>query len=609
MKSFIKVWDMIENWVAMVFFAISILVMFIEVLARNFFYFSMFWAEEIVIFSMIWSMVFGGSLVARSKKHVAVKVFVNTLSKDNQQIIGAAQNIIALAFTIIVLYSGYNLVSDILGTGNVSESRLSIPMWIVYLIMPIGGVVLSGSWIFRLFTDALPKGWYKRKFTLGLVVGLVVVFLLMFNAPSPLIAMVIGLAAFLFIGVPVSHAMGMTGCLVVIFFNLAVNTTISQRLFYSMSKYPLLAIPFFIMAGVILSKSVMGVYLLEMISSMMKKSNAGMGIAVMVVSMIFAAMSGSSVANAAALGLLCIPMLVKHGYPKGFAAAILGTGGSLAVLIPPSINLVLFGAIAGTSITNLFKAGIVPGVILGIMLCVFIYIVARKNKWDQKDPNAVIIWGDVGKQFVKSIWALLMPVIILGSIYTGIATPTEAAAVAIVYSLIVCLLIYKDIKPREVVSMLKESVHMSASIYFIIMASGLFAFIIAKEQLPQAAMNYVVSSNMGPILFLVLLNVILLVCGCFLGSAAIIVMLVPIVAPIATQLGIDPVHLGIIFTINLEIGFLTPPVGTNLYVLTSITDLSFENVVKSVLPFVGVLIIGLIMMTYIPGISMLALGW
>ncbi|MDR1245601.1 MAG: TRAP transporter large permease subunit [Clostridiales Family XIII bacterium] len=605
MKPIIKAWDTVENWLSVIFFSFSLLLMFYEVLGRNILHSSIYWVEELVTFSMVWSMFWGASIIVRNKKHVAVKVFVNMLSEENQNILNRAVNIIALCFSIILLYSGIRLVGEIFVAGNVSESRLNLPMWITYLIMPIGGVFLSFSWIFRLFNDPIVKGWHKKKFTYIMILVIIAIFLLIFNAPSPLVALATGLLAFLVMGIPVSFAMGMIGCLVILAFDLSVTSAISQKLFWSMSKYTLLAIPFFIMVGNILSKSVMGVHLLELMSMMLKRRNAGVGIAVMVVSMIFAAMSGSSVANAAALGLLCIPLMEKHGYPRDFAAGVLGTGGTLAVLIPPSINLVLFGAVAGTSITSLFKAGILPGVLLGIILCIYIYIAARKKGYDQRDRNAVIIWSDVGGKFVKSVWALLMPIIILGSIYAGIATPTEAAAVSIMYALIACFFIYKDIKPSNLYEMIKESVHMSASIYFIVMASGLFGFIITKEQLPQMAMEFVVNSNMGPALFLVLLNIILLICGCFLGAASIIVMIAPIVAPIALRLGIDPVHLGIIFTINLEIGFLTPPVGTNLYVLTAVADLPFEKVVKACMPFVLLLLVGLIIITYVPGISLL----
>lgn len=595
----------IESLLAIILFSISLLLMVYEVASRYFFGFSLYWAEEIVRYLIIWSMFLGYSMIVKTDGHIAITYFIDKLSPQKRILVGQFTNLMSLIYSVFLLYTGWLLTNEAFIAQNISDSRLETPMWIPYLILPIGGLLLSIKWVTKMISSKLPSGWYKESFTyiLALIgIGLAV---FAFNSSSPLTIMLVGMAVLLLLGMPVAFTMGLMGMLVPMVFDLVGFSTLASKQFWSINTFSLLAIPFFILAGGIIAKTSIGTHLIELASALLKRFTGGMGIAVMLAAMVFAAMSGSSVANAAALGMISIPMLEKAGYPRKFSAGILGAGGTLAIIIPPSTILVLYGAVAGASISDLFIAGIVPGVLIGLVLCGYIYFRSAKDKYDGGDKDASISLGEVATKLRKAIWALLMPVIVLGAIYTGITTATEAAVIASVYAILVSMFIYRDVKLNDLKAIIKQSVELTAMIYGIVMTSALFGFIITMERLPQKLLEAVISANIGPWGFLILLNIIVFVLGFFLGPAAIVVMVVPIIVPIANTLGIDLVHLGILMTINMELAFITPPVGTNLYVLASIAKLPVGDVVKGTMPFIIILFIALFLITFIPGISLL----
>ncbi len=594
----------LETWLAVIFFSLSLLLMFYEVASRYFLNFSVYWAEEFVRYFIIWSMFIGASLIVKTDGHIAISFVVDLLSDKRKVMIAKFSEIMCIFYSAFLTYTGWVLVNEANVAGYVSESRLEMAMWIPYLILPLGGLLISISWFEKLLSKKLPAGWYKDGFTYFLAIVGISLFYFATVSNSPLTVLLVGMAVLLVMGMPVAFAMGLLGMLVLTFFDMVSFSTIASKQFWSINKFSLLAIPFFIFAGNIISKTSIGTHLIELSNGLLKKVTGGMGIAVMLASIVFAAMSGSSVANAAALGMISIPLLDRAGYPRSLSVGILGAGGTLAIIIPPSSMLVLYGAVSGASISELFMAGVVPGVLIGIALCGYIYYRAKKGGYNTADQESSFSWRETLGSLKNAIWALIMPVIVLGTIYMGITTPTEAAVIASFYAIVVSMFIYRDVKLKDLKKIIKSSVELSAMIYTIVMTSALFGFIITIEQLPQKLLELVVNANIGPNMFLMLLNLVVFATGFFMGPAAIIVMMVPVIVPIATELGINLVHLGILMTINMELAFLTPPVGTNLYVLSSVAKMPVGKVIEGVIPFIVILVIALILVTYIPAISL-----
>jgi C4-dicarboxylate transporter DctM subunit len=317
--------------------------------------------------------------------------------------------------------------------------------------------------------------------------------------------------------------------------------------------------------------------------------------------MLFAAVSGSSPATDVAVGSIVIAGMVKAGYSQNFAAGVICNAGTLGILIPPSIVMVVYGAATETSVGKLFMAGVIPGILLGVMLMVAIYVRARMLDLPRQ-PRAT--FGEILKAGRDSIWGLLLLVIILGGIYGGVFTPTEAAGVAAVYAFFVAVFVYRDIGMSKVPHVLVDAARVTVMLMFIVANALLFAHVLTTERIPQAITEQIVSWGMAPWQFLIVVNVLLLIAGNFMEPTGIILILAPILFPIAGQLGIDPVHLGIIMVVNLEIGMVTPPVGLNLFVTAGITGMSILQVVRAALPWLSVLVVFLVIITYVPKISL-----
>ena len=601
-----NVWTIGENLAASLFLAFGMGLMFYQVLSRYFFGFSIFWTEEIVRYLIIWSNFIGASIIAKTDGHVSVTFFTDKLNDGRKAVINQATNLMSACYCVFLLVTGVSLVREALVNGSISDTRLETPMFIPYIIMPLAGLLITGRYIQRIIKLKLPAGWYKDKFTfvvLGLVAALAA-FTIISN--SPIAVMLTGMFLLMFMGMPIGFAMGLMGSLVMYLFDIVSWSAIASKQFWATNSFTMLAIPFFIFAGSIIAKTPMGKHIVDFVVYLFKKMRGGVGIAVMVASIIFASMSGSSVATAATLGMVCIPMLRKAGYPDDLSAGMLGAGGTLAVIVPPSGILVLYGAISGASIAKLFVAGTFPGIALCALLCVFVYIKARRSNFGEESRKEPFVFKEAFALFLKALPALLIPLIIMGSIYSGLTTPTEAAVVASVYAIVVSFVIYR-IKIKDVYDVLKKTVQMSAMIYFIIMSSALFGFIISMERIPQLLLSLVVGRNIGPLMFLMIMNLLIPVLGFFLGPAAILVMVVPIILPITTQLGIDPIHLGIILALNMEMDFIMPPLGTNLYVLAGAAKVKVGTVIKGVVPFLFIMLAALLLITIFPQISLFAL--
>ncbi len=602
-----NIWTKFESIASALMLAFGMGLMFYQVLSRYFFGFSIFWTEEIVRYLVIWSNFIGASLIVKSNEHISVTFFVDKLDANRRHVIDQATNLMCVLYSLMLLFTGIALVQDAYLAGSVSDTRLETAMWIPYLIMPLSGLLITCRWIQRMVKMKMPKGWLKDRFTyivLGLIIALLV-FITISN--SPIAIMLAGMFLLMFMGMPIGFAMGLMGSIVLYLFDMVSWSAIASKQFWATNSFTMLAIPFFIFAGSIIAKTPMGRSIVEFTCYLFKKVRGGVGIAVMVASIIFAAMSGSSVATAAALGMVTIPMLLKAGYPEDLATGMLGAGGTLAVIVPPSGILVLYGAVSGASISDLFTAGTIPGIVLCGILCIYVYYRARKGKFGVVHQEEEFSWKQCFVLFRKAFWALLIPVIIMGTIYAGLTTPTEAAVVASVYAIVVSFVVYRGIKWKDILDVLVKTVQMSSMIYFIIMSSALFGFIISMERIPQALLQLVVGSNISGPVFLLLLDLLIPVLGFFLGPAAIIVMLVPIILPITSELNINLIHLGLLLALNMEMDFIMPPLGTNLYVLAGVAKVPVGKVIKGVVPFIILMLIALLAITLIPEISLFML--
>ncbi len=381
-----------------------------------------------------------------------------------------------------------------------------------------------------------------------------------------------------------------------------VNMLISvKEMFSSINKFPLAAIPFFILAGNIMETGGISRRLVEFAKSIVGGVQGGLPMTCVLTCMIFAAVSGSSVATTFAIGAVLIPALIKHGYPTPFAAALQATSAELGVIIPPSIPMILYGVSAEVSIGELFIAGFGPGFLIGGALMVFVYIYCKFKGWGKNDGD-----GRLGffKATLQASWALMMPVIILGGIYGGVFTPTEASAVAVFYALAVGMLVYREIKLKDLYTIFKKSVMSSSVIMFIIANAGLFAFLITRAGVPDAIGHWLQEVLKSPAYFLLGVNVALFIIGMFIETSAAIIVLAPILVPVAIYFGIDPVHFGLVMVVNLALGMITPPFGVNLFAACTVARISLDRIIKPLIPFILVILVCLMVVTYVPGLSL-----
>jgi len=374
-----------------------------------------------------------------------------------------------------------------------------------------------------------------------------------------------------------------------------------KEMFASINKFPLAAIPFFILAGNLMESGGISRRLVEFAKSIVGGVQGGLPMTCVLTCMIFAAVSGSSVATTFAIGAILIPALIKHGYPTSYAAALQATSAELGVVIPPSIPLILYGVSAEVSIGELFIAGFGPGLLIAGALMLFVWAYCKWKGWGKNDGDGRMPFG---KATLQAGWALLMPVIILGGIYGGVFTPTEASAVAVFYALVIGVVIYREIKIKDLFAILRKSAISSAVIMFIIANAGLFAFLITRAGVPDAIGRWLEAVLQSPTLFLLGVNAALFIIGMFIETSAAIIVLAPILAPVAIHFGVDPVHFGLIMVVNLAMGMITPPFGVNLFAACTVARISLDRIIGHLLPFVLVIMACLMIVTYVPQLSL-----
>lgn len=407
-------------------------------------------------------------------------------------------------------------------------------------------------------------------------------------------------AILLFLNVPIALSLGISSIIAM----LGAETPMIMlpiNVYSSIGKFTLLAIPFFVLAGNVMEKAGISERLINLANKAVGHKKAGLEIVCVITSCFFAAISGSGPATVAALGVIIIPAMIKAGYNDGMSSALMATAGAIGIIIPPSIAYVVYGAIAGVSIGKTFVAGIMPGILMGTALIIACIILVRRLDIVQQEKAST---REVWAAFKEAVWGLLMPVIILGGIYGGFFTPTEAAAVSAVYGIVVGVFIYREVNLKNLYEILVESAVQSAVVMIIVACASLFAWIVTTQGVAAMVSNYLLQISNSQYLFLLIINIVLLIAGCFIDAVSALYIFVPIMLPVALQLGYDPIAFGIVMTMNLAIGQVTPPVGVNLYVACGISKVSLKDISRKVIPFVIASIISLLLITYIPQLSL-----
>jgi C4-dicarboxylate transporter DctM subunit len=405
----------------------------------------------------------------------------------------------------------------------------------------------------------------------------------------------------LLIGVPVAISLGLASVLTMLLFGDQTLLSSSQKFFHTMQVYPLLAVPFFILAGTFMTTGGVARRMVAFANALVGHFRGGLAMAALLASAFFAAVSGSAPATVVAVGSVMIVGMVASGYTRNFAAGVICNAGTLGILIPPSLVMVVYGAITESSIGRLFVAGILPGIILTVVMMITVAVIARNQDMPRQERAS---FKTVVKTFREALWGLMLVVIILGGIYAGIFTPTEAAAVSAVYAFFIAVFVYRDITMNDVPKVLVEASKITVMLMFIIANAFMFAFLLTTEQIPQMASELIVGMGLPVWGFLLVLNVLLLITGNFMEPTSVVLILTPIVFPIAMEMGIDPTHLGVLMIVNMQIGLVTPPVGLNLFVTASVAELSLEETIKASFPWLLVLLGVLMLITYIPWISL-----
>ncbi len=402
-------------------------------------------------------------------------------------------------------------------------------------------------------------------------------------------------------GMPISISLGLTVLVFFVSMTTVPIEAVAMKLFTGIEKFEIMAIPFFILAGNFLTHGGVARRMINFATSMVGHWHGGLALGGVLACALFAAVSGSSPATVVAIGSIILPAMVRQGYPKAFGAGVITTSGALGILIPPSIVMVMYSVTTNTSVGQLFMAGVIPGLMLAFLLGLTTWIIARKNNYPRL-PRAS--WKERWVSFRKSVWGLLLIVVVMGGIYSGKFTPTEAAAMAAVYAFVIAVFVYKDLKIGQVGKVLLDSASLSAMLLYIITNAMLFSFLMTHENIPQSMAAWITDQGLGVVTFLLVVNIILLAAGNFMEPSSIVLIFAPILFPVAMKLGIDPIHFGIMMVVNMEIGMCHPPVGLNLYVASGITKMGISELTVAVMPWLLTMLGFLMLVTYVPQISL-----
>jgi len=605
------------------------------------------WAQELCIYMFIWMAKFGAAYGVRTGIHVGVDLLVNMVPPQSRKPVILFSLLCGAFFTGMIATFGGSFVAEMFKTGQQSND-LEAPMWIVYLALPVGSGLmcfrfLQVSW-FYYWTGGLPH--HNEAHVEGIEVTAPALHpapgdpkdvsegktsplgLILILAPILILAVCLGekagilmlpqavraftifalLIALMLTGIPVSIALGLTVMTFLFTLTSVPIEAVSMKLFTGIESFEIMAIPFFILAGNFLTHGGVARRMIDFATSLIGHWHGGLGLAGIVACSMFALVCGSSVATVAAVGAIVLPEMVRHGYPMRFGAGIITVAGSLGILMLPSIPKIIYAVATGTSIGALFVAGLLPGMLLTSMLCVVTWYLARKRDYPRMRRAS---WAETLHAFRESIWGLMLVVIIIGGIYSGLFTATEAAAMAAVYSFFISVFVYKALELKDVPRVLLRAANTSAMLLYIVTNAVLFSFVLSNENIPSALADWITAQDLGWVGFLLLVNVLLLLAGNFMEPTSIILIMAPILAPAAKRLGIDLVHFGIVIDVNMEVGLCHPPVGLNLYVASMIAGMRITDLAMAVMPWLLTMLVFLLIVTFWPGLTLwlpIALG-
>ncbi|MCG6929089.1 MAG: TRAP transporter large permease [Desulfofustis sp.] len=403
------------------------------------------------------------------------------------------------------------------------------------------------------------------------------------------------------LGVPIAFSLGVASVATLEFASNLPLTLAAQRLFTGTDSFPLMAIPFFMLAGELMESGGISRRLFDFAHALVGFVAGGLAMVAVVAAMFFAGISGAAAADTAAVGAVSIPAMIRKGYDKGFAAAVQAAGGSIGVIIPPSIPMIIFGVVGGVSIGKMFLGGFIPGALIGGSLMLVSYFLAKRAGYERETFLGI---REIGRTFIGAIWALLMPLIILGGILGGIFTPTEAAVIAVLYGAVVGFIIYRELRLRELPKILAKAAISTSTVMLLIGTANIFGWILTSQRVPQSVAAYLVSLTSSPFVLYSLILACLLVVGTFMETSASLIILTPVFLPVIQQFGIDPVHFGVVMVTALAIGMLTPPLGICLFISCNIARIQLTEIIRYILPFLLVMIGVLLLITYVPWIVM-----
>ncbi len=597
------------------------------------------WAQELCIYMFIWMAKFGAAYGVRTGIHVGVDVLVNLLPPPSRKRVILFAIMCGALFTAAIAIFGVRFVGEMFSTGQQSND-LEAPMWIVYSAIPLG----SGLMCFRFLQVAWHYYWtgdlphhnearvegvavtdqlhpatdlhgtvsarWANPLALTLILAPILILALCIAQQTGVIVVpqavraitiFVLLIAFMITGMPVSIALGLSVLTFLFILSDVPIASVSMKLFTGLESFEIMAIPFFILAGHFLSHGGVARRMINFAVSLIGHWHGGLGLAGIVSCAMFALVCGSSVATVAAIGAIVLPEMVRHGYPMRFGAGIITVAGSLGILMLPSIPKIVYAISTNTSIGALFVAGLLPGSLLTAMLCLVTWYLAKNRNYPYM-PKAS--WLDTWRAFQESIWGLMLVIIIIGGIYSGLFTATEAAAMAAVYSFFISVYVYRAIKLADVPQVLLRAANTSAMLLYIITNAVLFSFVLTNENIPSALADWITAQNLGWFGFLLLVNVLLLAAGNFMEPNSIILIMAPILAPAAKRLGIDLVHFGIVIDVNMEVGLCHPPVGLNLYVASMIARMRITDLAVAVWPWLVTMLVFLMIVTYWPALTL-----
>lgn len=556
--------------------------------------------EEFAIWCFIWLSYLSVPLAIKDRSNIRITLLFDAVPKRFQNILWVLDEGLFLVFTCVLAYLCFKLSMMQIARPQFSPA-MGLSYAFPYAILPISFTLMSIRLIQNLYKQIKETG-IKDSF-IAVIAGLVLACPLLMNWELEIVTVLAGaMVVCLVLGVPIAVTLGFSAMAALYSSDYLNVSTMAPTSFVALDSFTIMSIFFFVAAGVFMGSGGLSKQLVNLADILIGKAVGGLALATVVTCMFFAAICGSGPATVAAIGAITIPAMIERGYDKRFAAALVACAGSIGVMIPPSNPMVVYGVIAKASIGKLFMGGIIPGVLVGFVLMGYSYWLSKKNGWmgsTEKPPFSKVL-----KAIWEAKWALMVPVIILGGIYGGYMTPTEAAAISAMYGLLVGIFVYKGITKENFFSVCVECCTTSAVIIFLIAMASSFGYLLALEQIPESIAQSILSITNDKFLVLLLINIFLLVVGALMEPAAATIILTPILAPIAVKLGVDIVHFGIIMTVNLAIGFITPPVGSNLFVASAVSGLKVEAIARAAMPMVILMILLLMVITYVPALSL-----